>query len=582
MLGFGRRRPTRTRPLQRRSGSGLEILESRQLLSSSGYQFYHPANFPVAKAQTNSPQLYVNHPIGNGQRTLAGLDNDGKVLTGKDRQGDEWQITVHGPGVVIVTDATPNDGALDDDLDTIQIVGSDPEKTFVTGQVVASARVITDGTVLFNHLFAENGVNHIVLNGFNLARTVDPPPGQFNNENYEIYLPGGVQYLSFNNVEGQFNPGTNDQPFEIVIGRLDVPLRVAPTIKIGSILNSVFDSTEANVPLGLPPTDPTVSIIVNGPIQSLEMVSATAQPNVPAGFQFVTPTVGTTGRTAVRATAIDGLKVDGTARNFTVSRGAVPFANSFAGLSRLGHAAFGGPTDGVGLDVSHGNIGRLTLLKGLGDPTGNLSGAQNLGRPVSQWGNSAFGLLGGTVVAQNIDKLEAGPNSLVFQTGQDPDFQQIDGTGSTTFYTRPGRAFTNAVVMTDGSIRNANIVGDLQGSEIKTGSNYFSYLAGLQAVRQPSRITPIRVRGSLVDSVISATYRATDGIYGNVDDATATTNDEAGPGLIRGQLQQGGIFYGNTLTALYQQGTGFYAKYKQGYLPPLSRPTRIQNVNVDY
>ena len=38
------------------------------------------------------------------------------MVTGRDREGDEWQITVHGPGAVIVTDATPNDGALDDDL----------------------------------------------------------------------------------------------------------------------------------------------------------------------------------------------------------------------------------------------------------------------------------------------------------------------------------------------------------------------------------------------------------------------------------------------------------------------------------
>ncbi len=59
-----------------------------------------------------------------------------------DRAGDEWTITVHGPGQVIVTDTTPNDGGLDDDIATIQIINSNLRTTYVTGTV--SPRTGTD------------------------------------------------------------------------------------------------------------------------------------------------------------------------------------------------------------------------------------------------------------------------------------------------------------------------------------------------------------------------------------------------------------------------------------------------------
>ncbi len=68
---------------------------------------------------------------------VALLTNQGKVVTGTDRSGNEWTITVHGPGQVIVTDTTPNDGSLDDDIATIQIINSDIRRTYVTGTVVS-------------------------------------------------------------------------------------------------------------------------------------------------------------------------------------------------------------------------------------------------------------------------------------------------------------------------------------------------------------------------------------------------------------------------------------------------------------
>ena len=178
-MRFARRRSDRPDPALSlgRPGSSLEALESRELLSGdSGVHLYMPTDLPPRTIQHETASVAVNHPLTTGPRQLSFLDNDGKVLTGKDRQGDEWSITVHGPGAVIVTDATPNDGILDDDIDTIQLVGTDINQTFVTGQVTASARLITDSQVFFNHLVATSGVNSIILNGFTLVQSIPPLP----------------------------------------------------------------------------------------------------------------------------------------------------------------------------------------------------------------------------------------------------------------------------------------------------------------------------------------------------------------------------------------------------------------------
>ena len=50
-----------------------------------------------------------------------------------------------GPGKVIVTDTTPNDGALDDDINTIQLVGTNIHDSYVTGNVIESNLVQTGG-----------------------------------------------------------------------------------------------------------------------------------------------------------------------------------------------------------------------------------------------------------------------------------------------------------------------------------------------------------------------------------------------------------------------------------------------------
>ncbi len=611
MRPFRRRRPDRVHPARHRLESGLEQLESRQLLSNALPKILTPTLLIPNNGVGTTAAVFANHPTGTNQRALSFLDNDGKILTGKDRQGNEWQITVHGPGAVIVTDATPNDGALDDDINTIQLIGTDPNLTYVTGNVVASPRLETDGTVVFNHLISENGVASIVLNGFNLARTVTPPIDQTQTIP-EIDLPGGVRYLQFNNIIAPVSTGTNgtpaELPFTIMIGDAAHPLAFKPTIRIASIFNTITDYAQAQpnpvlAPAGVPATAPTVNILVNGQLHGLEMVSATQSPLDSAGFQYAYfPQTTTTGRTAIQALGIDSVKAVGSLRNTTFSRGAMSldpatglpastvaqqndaaFSSGLTGLDHLGSITVGGVTDGLGLDVSQGNIGRIRLLRGLGDPTGyqtGLPGGSLLGAPVSAYGYPAFGLYGGLIATHQIGSLTAGAANTTFQPVQDPDFAQVR-VGSTRYFTRPGAAMTNAGVLTDGSIGKVDIVGNLFGTEIKAGANYNSFVQGLEPVRQASSIGPLRIRGNLIDSVVSATWRpGASGFYGQFNPATQTTDNQAGPGVIRGNLQQGALYTGGQRTILNNAGSGFFAKIKHGYLPPPEAPKRVDSVNL--
>ena len=148
------------------------------------------------------------------------------------------------------------------------------------------------------------------------------------------------------------------------------------------------------------------------------------------------------------------------------------------------------------------------------------------------------------------------------------------------YQTEPGR---DAAIVADRSIKHVTVVGDLQGSEIKAGANYTSFAAGLEPVRASSRIRPIRVKGNLIDSDVTSTYRTgPDRHYGTIDQSTGRTDDEAGNGLIRGKLQHGALYGTGGQTALSNTGVGFYARRKIGYLPPPERAKRIHGVNTGF
>ena len=581
MLGFHRRRSGRPLHTRRPLVARLEALEARQLLAGGGSQYFNPYYVDHAAGVVNSggPNLYFVHPNGTDPASLVNTGTSGKVVTGRDRQGNNYTIRVLGPGYVVVTDATPADGVLDDDIDTIQIVGSDINTTKVVGTTTASAGVVTSGQVLFNRLYAANGVNSIQLNGFSLARTVAPTGTDANNTGIEVNLPGGVRYLSFHNILAPIDAATADAPIDVVIGQAGRSLAVKPTIRLDAIFNTNFDSTQASNLNGIPSASPGVNITVNGTIRTLEFLAAVNAPNQ-GGLEYTFPDAGTTGRTAIRAQAIDHLRVIGTARNLTASRGAQPFQQGgFGGLTHLGNASFGGNADAVGLDVN-GPIHNLKFYRGLGNPTGSGVSAQDLGTPDPIRGVASFGGLGGLITSTSIRSVTIGPANKRLVTDTDPNFIQVprpgthaDGRkGSTVFFSRPGNALTSAAITSSGSIGSVHIVGNSQGSEIKTGFHYPSYAAGLQGTRSASKIGRYTQKGALIDSVVSASYRpafdnaANNGVYGSVT-STGASADVAGPGKITGS-QTGGLYTTGSQTALGNRGVGVYARHKVGNLPP--------------
>jgi hypothetical protein len=581
-MRFNRRRSDRSDSARSRLGSSLETLEGRTLLSQKGLAIfgqYAPSDLPVTNPITHLPTPYsVEHQLlSNPSPQNPLLGNEGKIVSGLDRAGDKWTITVHGPGTVIVTDTTPNDGSLDDNIDTIQLVGTNINTTYVTGNVVGSIFVQTNSTVDFNRLTDAKGVRSVILNGFSLSQTVAPAAGTPNNLNTGIFLNGGVRYLEFHDINAPIDTSTNDNAVNVIIGDPSTPLKVQPTIKLDSIINTVFDSTSSTVPTNGPITSPTVNIVVNGQIKGLDFISATSD-TVPAADQFNFPTVATTGRTSVQAISINTLEVHGAATNFTASRASVPFQNGFSGLSKLKKAHFAGPTDAVGLDVN-GAIGSLSFDKGISN-TANLflgttaDGAQipatKYGVPADQTSYSGAGLIGGQVTATKIGQLKIGPSDVTTQSPSNPAFDQLFGTNTLTSVVQPGTAMANAVITTSGNIRHTKIVGNSISSEIKTGFHYPSYAAGLEGTRAASKIGKLKQTGSLLNSVTSATYRPFMNVYG-------TSADTRGPGKITGNLNGRLVSTGGT-TALGNTGAGFFARTKNGYLPPPQASPRVNGV----
>ncbi len=235
-----------------------EILEVRQVLSGiPAYQSpWIPSDQLVTNPITHQRELYNGaSEINQFNPNSPGLSNEGKVVSGIDRAGDKWIITVHGPGKVIVTDTTPNDGVLDDDINTIQLVNTNIRTTYVTANVIPSNIEPTDGIILFNQLIDLSGVKSIELNGFDLSSAVTPtvttPTG--------IFLFGGVGVLSFNGVDATIDTSVNPSPYQIEIGEASTPLKVQPSIYINNITNLVFDSASSTIPT-TPLTTPTVQI----------------------------------------------------------------------------------------------------------------------------------------------------------------------------------------------------------------------------------------------------------------------------------------------------------------------------------
>jgi hypothetical protein len=535
-----------------------------------------PSDLPISNPVTHQREIInANSLYGPLNPNSPLMTNSGKIVTGIDRAGDKWVITVHGPGEVVVTDTTPNDGHLDDDINTIQLVGTSPTKTYVIGQVIASATNLTAGTILFNQLVDTSGVNEVILNGFTLTGNVSPPVATPTG----IFLYGGVRVLSFENIEAQIDTSVTTTPYQIVIGEPNTPLDVQPTIFLNRIDNLVYNSQSTTIPTG-PLTSPSVQFLVNGVIRDFHIVAATrglipagivqpqnsvaaeigiGPPPSTAAYAVEFPVVGTTGRTAVQATAINKIHVKGSAVNTTFSRG-TPFTSSLSGLRYLHEGLFGGNADAVGIDVD-GPIGKLTFRRGIGNPnyvftakspTGQLLPTTEYGTPPGNTGYPAVGLLGGLIRAKSIRSLHVNAANTLVQTPQNPQYVQLKRLGWPTYSITPGYALTNAVITTSQTIGGVHIVGSQLNSEIKTGFDYPSYVAGLEGTRSTSSIKSLRQKGDFISSDDSATFRPADNHYQH-------STGVHGPGRIKRHVR--GLAYNTAgVTGLGNTGAGTFAR----------------------
>jgi hypothetical protein len=576
-MSFTRQRSGRSDWVRRLPISPLEVLETRQLLAgglaamASGYLTpWLPTDQFVTNPISHKRELYLaSESIDRNNPNSPGLTNEGKVVSGTDREGDQWTITVHGPGKVIVTDTTPNDGLLDDDINTIQIVGSNLKSTYVTGNVIASNKIPanfngsnpppSDGTMLFNSLIALTGVKSIELNGFDLSDAVTPTVTSTTG----VFLYGGVGVLSFDAIDQTQDTSVSTAPYQIVIGNATTPLHVQPSIFLNNITNLVYNSTTENAPSTTPLTTPSVEFQINGVVRNFSIVS-TGQGPVNQGYQVYFPTVGTTGRTSVQATAIDRLRVAGSAKNLAVSKAPVPFSSENSGLRYLKKATFGGNADGVAIDVN-GKIGSIKFRRGLGNPNGVFTGVSSTGlllpttiygTPRLSTGYPAAGDLGGQIRAKSIGKLSVNEANVNVQTPTDPSYGQLVAQGYPVYVSSTGVALTNAVITTSGSIGQASIGGTSLNTEIKSGFDLSSYLAGLEGTRSQSQIAALRINGDLTNSIDSASVRPANHNYGK---RTATF----GPGQINVSVNNTTLNSTGGTTGLGNTGVGIFARRKR-------------------
>ena len=139
-MSFTRQRSGRSDWARRQAGlgtggprepAGALQAEFRRLRSRPGYP---PICSSPIRSRTSASCSTRPRLVNPNDPNSPGSHNAGQDRHRHDRAGDKWTITVHGPGKVIVTDTTPNDGVLDDDINTIQLVGTNPRTTYVTGQ----------------------------------------------------------------------------------------------------------------------------------------------------------------------------------------------------------------------------------------------------------------------------------------------------------------------------------------------------------------------------------------------------------------------------------------------------------------
>ena len=168
------------------------------------------------------------------------------MVSGTDRAGDKWVITVHGPGQVIVTDTTPNDGALDDDINTIQLVNTKRQEDLCHRQRdPVESRADQRAKSSSTSSSRSRGVKSIELNGFDLS-AAGHAGGDDADRRVPLWRSGHA--LVQRDRYARSTPRSTPLRSRCVIGLPNTPLKQQPSIFLNNITNLVFDSTSTTIP----------------------------------------------------------------------------------------------------------------------------------------------------------------------------------------------------------------------------------------------------------------------------------------------------------------------------------------------
>ena len=391
-------------------------------------------------------------------------------------------------------------------------------------------------TILFNELIASHGVKSIELNGFDLSAAGHAAPSRTRPA---IFLYGGVrnalvqQHRCDDRHVGQHRPRTRSS--SVTRPRRS---RCSRRSIVNNITNLVFDSTATTIPT-TPVTTPTVQFMINGAIRNFDIVSATTGDDPGRVPVRCSPSVGTTGRTAVQATAIDNLNVRGSAKNFTVSRSAEPFTSEASGLS---HPAQGDVRRQRrrGGHRRQGHDRQAQVQARTGQSGGRLHGhrcqtACSCRRRPTERHPGSTGYPGGGPAGRTrsgprrSSKLSVGPANVLTQTAQNPTSSSLTSRGIRRTPVSPGYSLTNAVDRHIGVDRQAQRrPAPSSTPRSRRASTTPRMSPGLEGTRGASRIARLERSGDLVNSVASASFRPANNHYSH---GTGT----AGNGQITGR-----------------------------------------------
>jgi hypothetical protein len=399
-----------------------------------------------------------------------------KTISGVDADGDQWTLTLTGPGDFRVTNVADDSGnpiaiGQPAQIDQIQIAGGDPTKTRLIGQVVKGPN--GDGKVFFDSLTEEggrsegpvatNGVLAIDMPGFWLGHTETTPPSSTDPNDDSITIPDGIQTLRFGGVDTTFTPTG------------------------GTPLSKLTTSSNFNINLGLPRTKGT-SIIVSKVISGAQPATGTATSPVQQAVTF-----NVNGRLNVfQADEIDGST-------------AVP-STGFRG---------GGGTVVVSqTDTVTGITGQIGFIRVGGNATDFAAQTND---------KMANFYVGGE--ANNVLVLSpAGLRDAYFGKGMD----------TTTIYTheltflQANRGAVDSKVFVERNVGNVIFGGPVKSTALLAGINAnLGGTSGVFATQTAPTSTPaqdggsianVLVAGDVTDSVFAAsTEPATDGSYGGPD-----------------------------------------------------------------